>query len=65
MTIIRTAIKYAIALTVIAVVMGILAGILVAEVDLSFIEDNFLVIFAMLVVVNLGLIGIAIKKGRI
>ena len=65
MTIIRTAIKYAIALTVITVVMGILAGILVAEVDLSFIEDNFLVIFAMLVVVNLGLIGLAIKKGRI
>jgi membrane glycosyltransferase len=61
----KTPIKYVVALAVIAVLSGVIAGVLANKVDLSLLVEYFPLIFGLLVVVNLILIGIAIRKGRI
>ncbi len=58
-------IKYTIALTLIAIITGIISGILAARVDLTIIEENFPLIFISLVLVNIGLISLAIKRAKI
>ncbi len=57
--------KHIAILAAIAVVSGLLAGVLAATVDLSWLEYYFPVIYAILIAVNIGLIALAIKKGRI
>ncbi len=61
----NTHLKYTIILFVMAILFGLLAGVLAATVDLSLIEDYLPMIFVIAVVVNFGLIALAIKKGRI
>ena len=58
-------IKYSAVLAVIAVLFGILAGVIAAKVDLSLLLEYFPLIFSIIVVANIALIAIAVKKGRI
>lgn len=58
-------IKYLAVLAVIAVLFGILAGVIAAKVDLSLLLEYFPLIFSIIVVANIALIAIAVKKGRI
>ncbi len=62
---VKTSIKYGVALAVIAVLSGIVAGVLAAKVDLSLLVEYFPLIFGIALVVNLVLIAIAVRKGRI
>jgi uncharacterized membrane protein YgaE (UPF0421/DUF939 family) len=47
------------------VLSGVVAGILAAKVNLSLLEDYFPLIFGILVAINIALIAMAIKRGRI
>ena len=58
-------IKYLAVLIVIAVLFGILAGVIAAKVDLSLLLEYSPLVFGILVVANIALIAIAVKKGRI
>ncbi len=61
----NTNFKYTVILTVLAVIMGIFAGILAVTVDLSFLVDNWLMIYGVLAVIGVLLMFIAYKRGRI
>ncbi len=61
----NTNLKYGLILTVLAVLMGLFAGILVIAVDISFLVDNWLMIYGVLAVVCVLLMFIAYKRGRI
>ncbi len=57
--------KHGLFLAIIGISMGVLAGILVVTVDLSFVKTYFWLIVAVLLAINIGLIALAFKKGRI
>jgi hypothetical protein len=57
--------KYGIALASITIFMGVLAAILVVAVDLSLLLNNWLLILGVVAVIDISLIFIAYKKGRI
>ena len=61
----RVPIKHSLIITLMSIGMGILAGILVVTYDFTPYRTLLLIILGALVLVNIVLIGMAIKKGKL